>query len=65
EDAYDSIFEWNDEDAWFDGDQLVIQAGKVDELTVDGDMLYLSTGSLIHARTICEKLGLTAGPPGS
>ena len=62
EEGLDSIWEWNDNDAWGDNDEVILQDDKRADLVAKNDMLYLAKDNAIFLKTICEKAGLTAYP---
>ena len=63
-DCGEVIRSWHDEDAWDDGDQLVLLSDREAELHREGSLLMLSEGSLLHAKQILMALGITAAPAG-
>ena len=60
--ALDAIWEWNDNAEWGESDEVVLIPERRDELSAEGDMLYLARETAPFLRTICEKAGLTAAP---
>jgi hypothetical protein len=60
--ALDALWEWNDNAEWGESDEIVLIQERRDELSAEGDMLYLARETAPFLRTICEKAGLTAAP---
>jgi hypothetical protein len=58
----DAIWEWNDNDAWSDTDEVILLNSKSSDLKKVKDMLHLGEESLPCLQMICEKAGLTAAP---
>jgi hypothetical protein len=56
------IWEWNNEDEWFDEDQLVLLAKRKKDLQESEDLLLLNQDKASFLQIICEKAGLTASP---
>ena len=62
EDMLDMVMEFHDEDLWFDDEQLVLNDGKLEDLTQNGDMYLGGDAPAEIVRFIADKAGLTAGP---
>jgi hypothetical protein len=62
EEGLDCIWEWNDNDAWSDNDEVILLADKRADLIANKDMLYLANNSASFLKTLCEKAGLIAAP---
>lgn len=62
EEALDCIWEYNDNDAWGDNDEVLLQNDKRADLVAKKDMLFLVKDGAAFLKTICEKAGLTASP---
>ncbi|MDG1373602.1 MAG: hypothetical protein P8Q48_25770 [Paracoccaceae bacterium] len=62
DDAQDIVLEWNDPDEWEDAEQLLLQEGRVGDLTQTEDLLVLEKGSSIFLKDILEHAGITAAP---
>ena len=62
DDAQDIVLEWNDPDEWEDAEQLLLQDGRVGDLTQTEDLLVLEKGSSIFLKDILEHAGITAAP---
>jgi hypothetical protein len=62
DDAQDIVLEWNDPDEWEDAEQLLLQDGRVGDLTPTEDLLVLEKGSSIFLKDILEHAGITAAP---
>lgn len=61
-DAEDEIYIWNNQELWFDDEQLVLLDEKKSECVAEDDMLYLRHATMPLLHDICELAGLTAGP---
>jgi hypothetical protein len=62
--AYNLLFRWNDDDAWNDGDQLLLREDKMDEpdfQRVD-DMMRIRTDDEPYPGWVYNAIGLTAQP---
>lgn len=62
DDAQDVVFEWNDQDEWEEGDQLLLLEEKIEICKKDGDMLLHREGEVPHIKQILELAGITAAP---
>jgi hypothetical protein len=61
-DAEDELWNWNNQDVWFDDEQLILEDGKEESLEVADDMVYLRRDEAPYLSALCELAGLTAGP---
>lgn len=61
-DAEDEIYIWNNQELWFDDEELVLLDEKKSECVLENDMLYLRHTTMPLLHDICELAGLTAGP---
>jgi hypothetical protein len=62
--AYNLLFRWNDDDAWNDGDQLLLREDKMDEPDLQrvDDMMRIRTDDEPYPGWVCNAIGLTAQP---
>ena len=65
--AHKVVWQWNDEDQWYDSDSVYLSESRRAEVLIDGDMLLYNSGELTGeevevVRQICTLAGLTARP---